>query len=91
MNYGVWYKQSLNHSLQSYRNQAGVGYLRQREDIINVYMGLGKSWNNKFILDASLSFTTMASMEHISHTEHDIRSHPKQYMGYGFLYKSNLS
>ena len=55
LNYGVWYKQSLNHSLQSYRNQAGVGYLRQREDIINVYMGLGKSWNNKFILDASLA------------------------------------
>ena len=55
LNYGVWHKQSLNHSLQSYRNQPRASYIRQREDIANVYIGLGKNWNNKFIVDASLA------------------------------------
>lgn len=55
LNYGVWYKQSLNHSLQFYQNQPEVGCIRQREDIADTYIGLGKNWNNKFIFDASLA------------------------------------
>ena len=55
LNYGVWYKQSLNHSLQFYQNLSVINYIRQREDIANTYIGVGKNWNNKFILDASLA------------------------------------
>src|SRR5574344_206345 len=55
LNYGAWYKESLNHSLQTYRDQPEVSYILQREDIANIYAGVGKNWNNKFILDASLA------------------------------------
>lgn len=55
LNYGVWYKKSVNHSLQAYQGQDSVNYLRQTEDVANVYAGFGKNWNNKFILDASLA------------------------------------
>lgn len=55
LNYGVWYKKSVNHSLQAYQGQDSVNYLRQTEDVANVYAGFSKNWNNKFILDASLA------------------------------------
>ncbi len=57
LNYGVWYKQSINHSLQEYRNQNDNldSYIRQIEDVANVYAGFGKNWNNKLILDVSLA------------------------------------
>ncbi len=54
LNYGVWYKQSINHSLQVYQGQDSTNYLRQTEDVANVYAGFGKNWNNRFILDVSL-------------------------------------
>ena len=55
LNYGAWYKQSVNHSLQAYHDQSTTNYLRQTEDVANVYAGFGKNWNNKLILDASLA------------------------------------
>lgn len=55
LNYGAWYKQSVNHSLQAYQDQSITNYLRQTEDVANVYAGFGKNWNNKLILDASLA------------------------------------
>lgn len=57
INYGLWYKYSVNHSAQRNNNDTDEqdAYLRQTEDIVNVYAGLGKSWNNKIILDASLA------------------------------------
>lgn len=57
INYGLWYQYSINHSAQSYDSDTDRhdSYLRQTEDIINVYAGLGKSWNNKIILDVSLA------------------------------------
>ena len=57
LNYGAWHKQSVNHSRQAYLNQnvTPVSYLRQKEDVVNAYVGFGKNWTNKLILDASLS------------------------------------
>lgn len=55
LNYGVWYKQSINHSLQVYQGQDSTNFLRQTEDVANVYAGFGKNWNNRFIIDVSLA------------------------------------
>ena len=56
INYGAWYKQSLNHSMQKYISGAeGYSYIRQKEDIANIYVGVGKNWKNKLILDASIA------------------------------------
>lgn len=55
LSYGAWYKKSVNHSLQAYQDQSTANYLRQTEDVANVYAGFGKNWNNKIILDASLA------------------------------------
>ena len=39
INYGAWYKQSLNHSMQKYISGAeGYSYIRQKEDIANIYI-----------------------------------------------------
>ncbi|MDY6266753.1 MAG: outer membrane beta-barrel protein [Prevotella sp.] len=55
LNYGIWYRQSVNHSLQYYEGQDSAIYLRQTENVVNVYAGFSKNWNNRFILDASLA------------------------------------
>lgn len=55
LSYGAWYKRSVNHSLQAYQDQSTANYLRQTEDVSNVYAGFGKNWNNEFIFDASLA------------------------------------
>ena len=56
INYGAWLKQSINHSSQNYINTSyGYSYLRQKEEIGNIYAGVGKNWNNKLILDASIA------------------------------------
>ncbi len=55
LDYGAWYKQAVNHSRQAYRQSSRISYLRQTEDVFNVYAGFGKNWNNRLVLDASLA------------------------------------
>ncbi len=55
LNYGAWYKQSVNHSRQAYRGSGSTSYLRQVEHVVNAYAGIGKNWDNRVILDASLA------------------------------------
>lgn len=55
LNYGAWYKQSVNHSRQAYRGSGSTSHLRQVEHVVNAYAGIGKNWDNRVILDASLA------------------------------------
>lgn len=55
LNYGAWFKQSVNHSLQAYEDETTESYARQREDIVNIYAGFSKNWGQKLMLEASLA------------------------------------
>lgn len=56
INYGTWYKTTINHSLQvNNTGSLGRAYLRQEEKIFNVYSGVQKSFNDKLILEASVA------------------------------------
>ncbi len=63
LNYGIWYKQSINHSLQAYQVQDSINNIRQTENIANIYVGFSKNWNSKLTLDASLATELYHSLQ----------------------------
>lgn len=57
VNYGAWGKLSVNHSLQHTLSESvdRMSFLRQKEEIFNLYAGLGKNFGNKWMVDLSLA------------------------------------
>jgi hypothetical protein len=57
INYGAWYKLSLNHNRQKYedKTESHDNYLRLREDVVNIYGGTSKNFGNKLIGEASIA------------------------------------
>ncbi len=57
VNYGAWYKTSINHSRQNYSDasQKYEEYLRQKEDVVNMYGGVSKAFGQELFVEASIA------------------------------------
>lgn len=62
INYGAIYTSSINHSKQGYTSlntttgyNPASSYTRQKEDVMNIYLGFDKNFSKKLIMGASIA------------------------------------